>query len=290
MTQTNDPPTVLDIGLIPNSNEKADLNAPSDSGGKLVTGQAPNITITETTVVADAAERLALDVQEGDIAIQTNVSTSFIFTGGDNVAPNWESLDFDAVGAIDGEDINPSGVNGANINTATAGQSIESDGAGGLQFADPAGASVPTGGIIMWSGAIIDIPSGYALCDGTNGTPDLTDRFVVGAGGSEYSVNDTGGADNQTANITITDTANVELDASTSTITFSEQRVAINNEGRLISPSNDAGILQLQGGDTPSLGTSFGNTFALEVNVNASDSDTFDNRPAFYALAYIMKT
>lgn len=52
---------------------------------------------------------------------------------------------------------------------------------------------VPSGGIIMWSGSIVSIPTGWALCDGTNGTPDLRNRFVVGAG-STYAVGATGGA------------------------------------------------------------------------------------------------
>jgi len=51
----------------------------------------------------------------------------------------------------------------------------------------------PTGMILMWAGAIMDIPAGYVLCDGANGTPDLRDRFVVGAG-STYAVGDSGGA------------------------------------------------------------------------------------------------
>ena len=42
--------------------------------------------------------------------------------------------------------------------------------------------AVPTGMVMMWSGASNAIPSGYVLCDGGNGTPDLRDRFVVGAG------------------------------------------------------------------------------------------------------------
>ena len=42
-------------------------------------------------------------------------------------------------------------------------------------------APIPVGGIIMWSGTIASIPSGWSLCDGSNGTPDLRDRFVVGA-------------------------------------------------------------------------------------------------------------
>ena len=52
---------------------------------------------------------------------------------------------------------------------------------------------VPIGGIIQWSGAIIDIPDAYQICDGTNGTPDLRNKFVAGAGDT-YAVDETGGA------------------------------------------------------------------------------------------------
>ena len=41
--------------------------------------------------------------------------------------------------------------------------------------------SLPIGSIIIWSGTVASIPTGWQLCDGTNGTPDLRDRFVVGA-------------------------------------------------------------------------------------------------------------
>lgn len=47
------------------------------------------------------------------------------------------------------------------------------------------------GMIVLWSGAIANIPFGWALCDGTNGTPNLTDVFVLGAGGI-YSVGASG--------------------------------------------------------------------------------------------------
>jgi hypothetical protein len=50
-----------------------------------------------------------------------------------------------------------------------------------------------TGMIILWSGSIASIPSGFALCDGTSGTPDLRDKFIVGAG-STYAVDATGGS------------------------------------------------------------------------------------------------
>ena len=54
--------------------------------------------------------------------------------------------------------------------------------------------AVPTGVIMMWSGSVASIPSGYYLCNGANGTPDLRDRFVVAAG-SAYNPGDTGGHD-----------------------------------------------------------------------------------------------
>lgn len=44
--------------------------------------------------------------------------------------------------------------------------------------------------ILLWSGAIVDIPAGWALCDGNNGTPDLRDRIVIGAG-TTYDPGDT---------------------------------------------------------------------------------------------------
>ena len=52
---------------------------------------------------------------------------------------------------------------------------------------------LPRGVIMMWSGSSSSIPTGFLLCNGSNGTPDLRDRFVVGAG-STYAVGATGGS------------------------------------------------------------------------------------------------
>jgi hypothetical protein len=54
-----------------------------------------------------------------------------------------------------------------------------------------------SGMIIIWSGSTANIPTGFVLCDGTQNTPDLRNRFVVGAG-SNYNPGDTGGADSVT--------------------------------------------------------------------------------------------
>lgn len=52
-------------------------------------------------------------------------------------------------------------------------------------------ASYLQGKIFLWSGAIGNIPIGWALCDGTRGTPDLSGRFIIGSG-SLYSPGDNG--------------------------------------------------------------------------------------------------
>lgn len=54
------------------------------------------------------------------------------------------------------------------------------------------GAYFPTGGIIMWSGTVANIPDGWALCNGSNNTPDLRNKFIIGAG-STYAPGNTGG-------------------------------------------------------------------------------------------------
>lgn len=61
------------------------------------------------------------------------------------------------------------------------------------------GGVIPAGTILPWYGNPNSIPSGFALCNGSNGTPDLRDRFLVGAG-SSYSLGATGGANTVTLN------------------------------------------------------------------------------------------
>jgi microcystin-dependent protein len=62
--------------------------------------------------------------------------------------------------------------------------------------------AVPAGVITLWSGSIASIPTGWSLCNGSSGTPDLRDRFVVGAG-TTYAVNATGGANTVTLDATM---------------------------------------------------------------------------------------
>lgn len=60
--------------------------------------------------------------------------------------------------------------------------------------------AIPSGIICLWSGSVDNIPDGWALCNGKNGTEDLRDKFVIGAGNS-YAVNATGGSASQAVNL-----------------------------------------------------------------------------------------
>mgnify|MGYP002595455284 CR=1 FL=1 len=68
------------------------------------------------------------------------------------------------------------------------------------RLVEMSGFLVPSGVILMWGGSADTIPRGWALCDGTNGTPDLLDRFVV-ASGKNYPQGSKGGAASATPDV-----------------------------------------------------------------------------------------
>ena len=61
---------------------------------------------------------------------------------------------------------------------------------------------MPRGAVVMWTGTRNDIPNGWRLCDGTNGTPDLRNRFVMGSS-NQHPVNQRGGAKNHQHTATV---------------------------------------------------------------------------------------
>ena len=147
--------------------------------------------------------------------------------------------------------------------------------------------AVPAGGIIMWYGSTASIPTGWFLCNGQLAgsftTPDLRDRFVVGAG-STYAVNASGGS------------ANAILVSHTHTFTGTalgtHQHKPVNGAAMGLSPGGGGG---LGGGD---LNSSSGNvdTSAVSAGTPAGTNSTEGssgvnaNLPPYYALCYIMKS
>jgi hypothetical protein len=78
---------------------------------------------------------------------------------------------------------------------------IASAGGGSNLLCGAGGALVPPGGIIIWSGPAASIPPGWALCDGSAGTPNLSDRFIVGAGPNYGAAGTPGGTTNNSVSV-----------------------------------------------------------------------------------------
>ncbi len=144
--------------------------------------------------------------------------------------------------------------------------------------------TTPIGGIIMWSGAVADIPDGWALCNGStvNGhaTPDLRGRFVAGAGGS-YAVAYTNGADS----VTLT-TAQLPAHGHGFQDAYYIESYAPSHK-----PSG-GGSDHLSSKITGSQGTDHDNNYIYwrsNTTANAGGGSAHENRPAFYALCFIMR-
>lgn len=174
------------------------------------------------------------------------------------------------------------------------------------------GGFTPIGGIIMWSGSIASVPTNWALCDGTNSTPNLTDRFVVGAGGN-YDPYDSGGSTDSalpshthsvssSGNLTVSTPNHTHPLDSSGNLTITDlghvHGGVINDSGTAgdgPDASNDADYT----GDTSSQVTGIsisGSTENGAVTTTISgttesqgSSGTNANLPPYYALAYIMR-
>lgn len=165
----------------------------------------------------------------------------------------------------------------------------------------------PTGIIAIWSGSAASIPTGWLLCDGTNGTLNLRDKFIVGAG-STYAVGDTGGVDTVTLSV-------AQMPSHTHTVAGTTD-----SQGTHSHFVNDPSHAHLYNAPTLNAGGSFGgisgagftslNLTQLSsfsgtgISIVAAGSHTHtysgtttsiggstghENRPPYYALCYIVK-
>jgi len=169
----------------------------------------------------------------------------------------------------------------------------------GLEFTDLGSGvtgTIPSGGIILWSGSSSSIPTGWVLCNGSNGTPNLTNRFVIGAG-SGYGVGGTGGsADATLVSHSHTTDSIIEMNNTNGkSLTGAIVKISegFNREGTatgVFTKTNDGNNTV-----TGSLSTSPVSGVTMDANhrhgmTSAGTSGTNANLPPYYALCYIMKT
>lgn len=124
----------------------------------------------------------------------------------------------------------------------------------------------PIGTIVIWSGAITDIPSGWQLCDGTNGTPDLRNKFVLGAG--TRTVGETGGQEEVTL-------ISKNLPPHSHNINVYEEGSTDLGSSYVIPGIKDVANISPIGAGT--------------TDYNSTQATPFNIMPPYYTLCYIMK-
>lgn len=170
----------------------------------------------------------------------------------------------------------PQGPSGSTGPTGPAGPAGPQGGQGVTGPQGPSGPTgpggVPVGGIILWSGSTGSIPATWQLCDGTNGTPDLRDRFVVGAGNS-YSVGGTGG------NTSVTLTAS----------NIPPHKHSLTNVAPNQQYDNGVAGVNRKAEINGTVGKTDSTIYDASDNLINDPPASIDIRPPYYALAYIMR-
>ena len=171
---------------------------------------------------------------------------------------------------------------------------------------------MPSGIIVMWNSSAASIPTGWQLCNGTNGTPDLRDRFVIGAG-SSYAVAATGGSkdavvvSHQHAGTTENVNINHTHSFSGNTSNVADHAHAEQGAPLQSTPDGEVTVAAGYGGGPSPVGYDTGpagahlHTYSGTTSSNAAPhshpfttnafgvSGTNANLPPYYALCYIQK-
>ena len=149
--------------------------------------------------------------------------------------------------------------------------------------------NVPVGGIIIWTGLLAAIPPGYVLCDGTNGTPDLRDRFVKGAANGQNPGNTGGAATHQHTYSQVPNHVHPITDPGHSHLTQRYPTTTGASSGFTADTSMSGtpvdNTLATKAGSTGITGTQNPTGGLAQGTTDAGSSE-----PAYYAIAFIMKT
>lgn len=288
----------------------ANLQITSGDGlaGDTVIGLAPTITSEHTW----SGQQLFQDIVQFDSGINADVFGNV--TG--NVTGN---LTGNATGNHHGTfDGTSSGTHAGNLDVR--GKTVQFDNAqipnaavAGLNALVSGLVNLPVGIICMWSGSIASIPAGWGLCNGTNGTPDLRDRFVAGAGGA-LAVAAVGGSATHTHTATTANAGEHDHVITVAGHALTEAQIpahkhangicdagsAMFNHGSLAANPTTADSVDNNGaagtteGWTTTVGGGLPHSHTATSDSEAAHShavtvDQTDGRPPYYALAYIMR-
>ena len=211
-----------------------------------------------TTLTASNSQKITITESDTNTAFPITFSAAPGQSGGNTLLSD-NQFTYNAftnivtAGTFSGSGASLTSLNASNINSGTVADARLTD-----------SSLFVTGMIMLWYGSVASIPSGWVLCDGNNSTPDLRNRFVVGAGtGGNYSPGDTGGANSVTLTV-------AQIPAHTHT--YERTDVGINVNDRPWPASNNDCDMTTQ--NTSSTG----------------GGQSHENRPPYYALCYIMKT
>jgi microcystin-dependent protein len=144
---------------------------------------------------------------------------------------------------------------------------------------------IPSGVIVMWSGSIASIPSGWYLCDGTNSTPDLRNKFIIAANADDAGV----------AKTNITGSATQTGGSKDAIVVSHTHTVTDSGHTHTASVPYSSSNTLYSGGGADSFGrgpstlTTNSSTTGISINTTGS-SGTNANLPPYYALAFIMKS
>ncbi len=287
-------PNITSLGTLTGLTVSGALSATSVVG-TVATAAQPNITsvgtLTALSVAGAISGTLATAAQPNvtslgtlsSLAVSGNITggnlsgTNIVGTISTAVQPN-----ITTVGTLTGLSVNGTSTLSGTVTAPTAGNGTSNTQVATTEFVQNTisnASTVPSGAILLWSGSVASIPAGWFLCDGTNSTPDLRDRFVVGAG-STYAPAATGGSANAVV-VSHTHTA-------TSVVTDPGHNHTYNAPSGFDSGGSFGGsvVENIVSATTGSRTTDI--TVATTV-ASAGSSGTNANLPPYYALAYIMK-
>jgi hypothetical protein len=246
------------------------------SGTATISGSA---TVSGSLVVPAATT--PAQTAEGSVVWDSNDDLLTVGTG----AGRKTMVDTDTAQTLTNKTLTAPVVSGGTINNAPIGGTTPAAGAfTGITVNGVTNAHVPSGVIVMWSGAIASIPTGWFLCNGANSTPDLRDRFIIGASQDDAGVAKT----NVTGSLTQTGGSKDAIVVShTHTMQSAGAHVHTYDQAVNTSPhptgSGRSDVTATQVANTGSAGA---HTHTID---SAGSSGTNANLVPYYALAYIMK-